>query len=290
MIGPVPRAGEGVHRWLFVSALKLHRRYRPDQIVAFLRSAVAECGRFVPDSEILSAVKNSAPGMTGKILSVEAHGGSKVWPDVDHSAVRRIVSAADQPVDRLAKASDWSGVSGARPEIVATLAGIIFPGDPLICAGATVESMHCRTLSEWGADLSSTQLIVPSPMTARTGVNKEGRISTRCLANTGPRRFLVVEFDSLSIEEQAAVHIHLAARYPLAVVVHSGGKSLHGWYFVAGRAEDELWGFMRYAVSLGADPHTWTRCQPVRTPGGLRRDGGQERVQGPIFFNPNYAA
>jgi hypothetical protein len=99
----------------------------------------------------------------------------------------------------------------------------------------------------------------------------------------------VVEYDSLSISEQAAIHVHLAARHPLALVVHSAGRSLHGWFFVEGHPEDELLEFMRYAVSLGADPHTWTRCQAVRTPGGLRRDGCQVRVQQVLFFNPDYA-
>jgi hypothetical protein len=41
---------------------------------------------------------------------------------------------------------------------------------------------------------------------------------------------------------------------PLALVVHSGGKSLHGWAACAGIAEDELRKFMAYACELGADP------------------------------------
>ena len=40
---------------------------------------------------------------------------------------------------------------------------------------------------------------------------------------------------------------------------------------------------MRYAVSLGADPATWTRSQFVRMPEG-RRDNGQRQTA--YFFNP----
>ncbi|MCB1085730.1 MAG: hypothetical protein KDM63_01685 [Verrucomicrobiae bacterium] len=191
-------------------------------------------------------------------------------------------------MERLANGANWGGLPPTQDEFVPALVAVLFPRNPLICAGTSVESMGCRHLSEWGTGLSSTELIVPSPMAERTGVNLEGRTSLRCLANTGARRFLVIEFDELALEEQAAIHIHLAARYPLALVVHSGGKSLHGWFFVAGRAEDELRGFMNYAVGLGADPHTWTRCQAVRTPGGLRRVGGSVRVQQVFFFNPNF--
>lgn len=290
IIGPVPRSGGGVHHWLFVTSLKLHGRFPPDEIFGILRAAVTDCGRHVPDSEILSAVKNSARGVVGQILPAKLGSEGKAWPNVDPAAVRRVVSSVELPMDRLANASDWSGLPHTQDHFVPALAGILFPGDPLICAGTSVESMRCRHLSEWRTELSSTQLIVPSPMTARTGINQESRTSTRCLGNTGPRRFLAVEFDSLTIEEQAAIHVHLAARYPLALVVHSGGKSLHGWFFVAGRPEDELRAFMHYAVGLGADSHTWTRCQAVRTPGGLRRDGWQVRVQQVVFFNPNFAA
>lgn len=290
IIGPVPRAGGGVHHWLFVTSLKLHGRFPSDEIFEILHAAVADCGRHVPDSEILSAVKNSARGVVGQIPSFKAGNPGKTWPKVDQVALKRIVSSVDRPQERLSSASNWAGLPLTQADFVPALVGILFPEDPLICAGPSLESMHCQYLSEWGTALSETQFIVPSPMTARTGTNREWRPSNRCLANTGPRRFLVIEFDSLSIEDQAAIHIHLAARYTLALVVHSGGKSLHGWYYVAARPEDELLGFMQYAVSLGADSHTWTRCQAVRTPGGLRRGGRHLCVQHPVFFNPNYGA
>jgi hypothetical protein len=290
IIGPVPRAGGGVHRWLFVSSLKLQGRFPPDEIFGALRAAVTDCGRHVPDSEILAAVKNSAQGVVGQIPSSKVGSQSATWPKVDQVAVKRIVSSVDRPLARLSSASNSAELPLMQADFVPALVGILFPRDPLICAGHSVESMHCKHLSEWGTTLSETQFLVPSPMTARTGTNREWRTSTRCLANTGPRRFLVIEFDDLSIENQAAIHIHLSMRYPLALVVHSGGKSLHGWFFVAGSPDDELLGFMQYAVSLGADSHTWTRCQAVRTPGGLRRGGGQVRVQQVAFFNANYDA
>jgi hypothetical protein len=45
---------------------------------------------------------------------------------------------------------------------------------------------------------------------------------------------------------------------------------------------------MRYAVMLGADPATWTRCQFVRMPNGLRRRPKAFGVRQPVFyFNPN---
>ena len=67
------------------------------------------------------------------------------------------------------------------------------------------------------------------------------------------------------------------------MVVHSGGKSLHGWFNVADRADEQIWPFMRYAYQLGADHVTWRRSQFVRIPGGTRQDGKRQRV---FYFDP----
>jgi hypothetical protein len=132
-------------------------------------------------------------------------------------------------------------------------------------------------------ELAALLLIVPSPMTARIGRTQEGKESAHTLETTGPRRFLVIEQDNGTIDKQAAVLLHLAERAPLAIAVHSGSKSIHGWFYCAWQPEENLRAFMRYAVSLGADRATWTRSQFVRMPDG-RRDNGQRQTV--YFFNP----
>ena len=44
------------------------------------------------------------------------------------------------------------------------------------------------------------------------------------------------------------------------------------------QSEDRLRRFMNYAVSLGADPATWTRSQFVRMPDGARDHGKRQTV------------
>jgi hypothetical protein len=41
---------------------------------------------------------------------------------------------------------------------------------------------------------------------------------------------------------------------------------------------------MDRAVRLGADSHTWTRCQLVRMPDGIRDNGNRQRV---YYFAPS---
>ena len=120
-------------------------------------------------------------------------------------------------------------------------------------------------------------------MTERSGRTQDGKESQHTLQNTAARRFLVIEQDRGIIDEQAAVLLHLAERAPLVVAVHSGNKSIHGWFLAAGQKEETLQCFMRYAVSLGADRATWTRSQFVRMPDGARDNGKRQVV---YFFNP----
>ena len=70
---------------------------------------------------------------------------------------------------------------------------------------------------------------------------------------------------------------------PLALALHSGNKSIHGWFYCASQSEERLKEFMRYAVSLGADPQLWVRSQFVRMPDGTREGGNRQTV---YFFNP----
>jgi hypothetical protein len=115
-------------------------------------------------------------------------------------------------------------------------------------------------------------------MAARTGTTKTGRTSQHCLDNTGPRRFLICEFDSGTLDEQAGILLHLSAFAPLVCVVHSGNKSLHGWFYVQGQPKAKVWDFFRYSVSLGADSALWTRSQFARMPDGQRDNGHRQRV------------
>ena len=121
-------------------------------------------------------------------------------------------------------------------------------------------------------------LIVPSPMSAVTGMTKDGKESKHALANTSARRFQICEFDSGTADEHAAILIHLAGFAPLVCAVHSGGKSLHGWFFVHGQPEAKVEKFFRYAVSLGADRATGGRSQFVRMPDGTRDNGKRQTV------------
>jgi hypothetical protein len=294
MVAGCPQSGDGVHRWLFLCARQLHSHLSPENIERVLAEAVADCGRDVPDREISDAVRNSDPANRDISNRIPA------WPKPDPVKIEEVVRRGPSSTELAA----MKPVSVTRErDFVAEL----FPGDPLLCCGWSKTQCATRRRSQWGPEIQNLQFIVPSPMSRQWGRTKgvDGHPSQRCLDNTGPRHYLVVECDFTEassvgslvkrlgtegvspIEMCAAVLWELGKYGPLTMIVHSGGKSLHGWFHCLGVPEDHLLRFMRLAVSLGADPATWTRCQLVRMPNGLRPvENGVRTRQQVIYFDP----
>ena len=108
----------------------------------------------------------------------------------------------------------------------------------------------------------------------------------RSYDNVLARRFLVVESDELSIPQQTALLMALAKEWPLAAVVSSGNKSLHGWFrwlpeWSADR--DALQSLRTRLRVMHCDPAGATATQPFRLPGILNRKS--LRFQALIYLN-----
>lgn len=274
MLDAPPRAGEGVHAWLFRVARQLHAHLPVNEIVSLLETRVANCGRGVPRNEIVAAVQNSVPcaWQPGAVAPVQS---ASRWPNVNQEQRAAIIR------DNGGLAELWEASRVRLDDNDAHTEAIIdrlFPGNPLLCCGASSSDFDTRPRDDWRGQLSQLQLIAPSPMCAVTGTTKDGKESKHTLANTGPRRFLICEFDTGTPDAHAALLLHLGTFAPLVCVVHSGGKSLHGWFFVAGQPEARVLKFFRYAVSLGADSRLWTKSQFCRMPDGTRDNGRKQTV------------
>ena len=289
LLAACPAAGAGVHNWLFRVARVLHAFYADkDELAALIGSAALGCGREIPASEIAAAMANSAAcaWTPGQKTTYAPTSGSR-WPLRNAEQIEAVVTTSE--VTALADLWEASPVRFDDAPATEELVDALFPGNPLLCCARKVnEHYGTGRREEWRGQLAAFQFIVPSPMTAEEGRTQDGKMSPRCLENTGPRRFLVIEFDRGATDTHAALLWHLARMAPLVLAVHSGGKSLHGWFACAGADEDTLLRFMRYAVSLGADPATWTRCQFVRMPDGLRPRAEDWPVRQKVFhFNPH---
>jgi hypothetical protein len=148
-------------------------------------------------------------------------------------------------------------------------------------------------------------------MLENVGLTHAGKWSEHAQSATARRVYLVIEFDfsefkrdGVTLTEWAsllsewrsagisvadacsALHLHLAEWLPLVLVVSSGGRSLHGWYYVFNHPDSQLFPIMRNAYSLGADHVTWNRAQFCRMPDGTRVNGKRQAV---VYLDPGKA-
>jgi hypothetical protein len=275
---------EGVtkHRQRWLAALRAASLgIDQDEAYSKIRLAIERSGgRFMPDklASDLARARSAAGAPSSAWRPGQPHPVRVTkWPEINQEQREAIISRGYSLAD-LWEASPLRGDYGPE-EVIDHL----FPADCLICAGWSDSRFATKRREEWRGIMAKLQFIVPSPMLAVTGVTKDGKPSAHTLANTGSRRFLVIEQDNGSADEQAGVLIHLGERAPLALVVSSGGKSLHGWFYCQGMSNEQLWPFMHYARQLGACRATWGRSQFVRMPGGRRSTGARQKV---FFFNP----
>ena len=280
----------GIHSEIFRNALRLKgKALTADDAVGKLfawRSRNA-FRRYVSDGEICEAVRNAykLPSTPRGHLGTHSNTPKEFkWPTAD--AKKRAQALEELPgfeLSDLWEKSPWKP-SSAHSQ-TRELLGWLFPGDPLLCCGKSKYEFDTRLLSEWAdTDLSKWQFVVPSPMIARRALCKNtDKMSAHTEAGTGPRRFLVVDFDDFAgLDVHAAAAWALGALLPLVMVLKTGGKGLHAWYAVRDKSEAELKRFYCLGCVFGGDPRLWLCSQFARMPDGRRDNGGEQRV---IYFN-----
>ena len=205
----------------------------------------------------------------------------------------------------------WDSKKPQTATLLDRWAGYAGVADPWVCHGSN-DLFWTRRLSGMRQWAHCHAQIVPSPMRSQYGRTIEGHLSEHSLDGTGPRLFLVVEFDFApvtaarkptiwaplikSCEEKgrcildmnAALTAHLMQSAPLWLVVYSGGKSLQSWWPCRETDEGVLKRWYRtQALTLGACHSTWCRSQFVRMPDGQRDDGRRQTVE---YYNPDALA
>jgi hypothetical protein len=288
MLACPPKHGDNItHNWIFRVNRHLHAHRSKEDIFRLIRGVLIDRSD-VPDSEIKEAVNNSEKCAWRP--KYEANGDwkepDKKRPQFDQAHFDKIVKLTPWSVDA------WIEHSPVRfdPDTAPTeeILDILFPGDPLVCVGWDKRWAITERLSEFKQELDTAKFIVPNPMSAKTGINQKGKESARCLDNTGTRRFLVVELDRGTLDQQASVIRHIQMRNQgygprLVLIIFSGGKSLHSWFYVPAFPDKTLKDFLDPLVRLGADPQMLVKCQFARMPGGKREGGATQKI---LYWNP----
>lgn len=290
-ISPCPESGEGVHKWIYhVCCVFLEAGNSVEDVESFCEEHATRALQLNEVSNACSSLKKT--GITKRkswekpqpeylaFVKRTAEGG------LYQSLVNRLTLPRAEEIDcygalellfaRKAKGFYREDYSYVPPET----------NDPLICCGADQSNFRTAPLTFFKDKCEGLQFIVPSPMSSVWAKTQGGDRSQHTLNNTGPRKYLVVEFDVGEHADHAAFLHNLNRIIPITMVVHSGNKSLHGWFHVEGMSETKQVSFFDEATKLGADTATWNKSLFVRMPDGTRENGKRQSI---LYFNhPKY--
>ena len=264
-IKPCPTAGRGVHSWIFHVVCRMVDADIDDaEIINYCET---NCTRILQPNEVQNAII-SRRGMLQRGTA-----RPRKWAKPNPATVKSVIQRTGKTVKGLLETSPMP----LEEYNTETIIDYLFPGNPLLCCGASSQTFATRHRDDWKGKLDRLQLIVPSPMNAVYGKTQSGKKSMHTLENTGPRTYLVVEFDEGGFDDHASLLWSLNSLVtPLICAVMSGNKSLHGWFKVDCWSEDLLTRFFQKATAIGADPATFTKSQFVRMPDGTRSNGAKQ--------------
>jgi hypothetical protein len=241
------------------------------------------CHRFVqhreiPDREIQEAVKLAYSNPNGSLPRIPRID----WPTYNRAAIERVLATTPPAFS-------------PRPLDVttSTLLPLLFPTGSLLCLGLQKNVALIRPLEEWLPTAELNQFIVPSPM-LKPAWAENGKTVSRCNRNTGPRHYIIIEFDRDFLRDkmhQIQLLSWLSRIIPISMAVDSAGKSIHGWFCTHQSRLNRQVHFFAAACLLGADENMWPRAQWCRLPGGMRpREGNPPARQQIIHFDPQETA
>jgi len=266
-----PKSGSGVHRWMYHCAWLCRENEVP----------IPEAVRVI--RQMMTRPETNGDEVTATVANVYATTADQLPPKEKWPAPNPIKKAEVCGSGfSLVALREASSVQDPTTEQVLSA---LFAEHELLCCGWDDRRFDTRPLAMWQR-LDTMRYMVPSPMSRVWGKTKAGHPSKHSLDNTGPRRFIVCEFDSGTLDEHACLARELSRSAPLVLCVFSGGKSLHSWFNVAGWEDSRLRNFFNYAVSLGADRALWLRSQFTRIPGGTHKSGAKQVIH---YFNPKFA-
>jgi hypothetical protein len=278
----------------------------PGLALQWLRVAASKCDR-VPDDAELKRLIAWATARAGAPLEPGGCPNSQTVIEIDRLYEIIIAGPTRDDFREMSPECCWDSKQRNTARILDAWGRYAGEPNPWVCHGSR-DRFYTRRLSDMRGWAHVFEQIVPSPMRSRYGLTVDGRESQHSLDATGPRLFLVIEFDFAPVTPQhkptiwaplitacaakdrgvldmnAALTAHLRKSGPLWMIVFSAGKSLQSWWPCKGVPEQELatW-YRNEACPLGACHSTWCRSQFVRMPDGSRDDGRRQSIE---YYDP----
>jgi hypothetical protein len=317
---PMADCGQGFHQWLMAAGNKVARYFEYNDAYELLMASARIAGRANPkevNDTLRKAYAERGASYIGNGQFQRTDGSTfkrePAWPEPNHGAIASVVKDGPCLYDLWEQSpTRFDDDEPHGEEIIDAL----FPGNPFLCVGMAADDariFHREGIRGCESDYS---FIVPSTFLWPHCRNMPGHLGCRVKENVDKRRFLVTEFDFRKEKDgkptqyaplielwesqgitpkdaMASIIWYLRQLAKLALVVDSGGKSLHAWWYCEGSDEQafetregSLAKFFALACGLGADRAGATIVQFMRMPGGMRNNGNRQTV---LFFNPEYS-
>ena len=153
---------------------------------------------------------------------------------------------------------------------------------------------NIKTVINWLSNRTPADpFYIANPLTGEQGLTGSDNPSFRCDKAVADHKYLVVEFDESSPEQQRALCLWLVQSNSVVAITHSGGKSYHVLLKVnATDAEDYKSIKVKlksYLLAIGADSACFNASRLTRLPGALRADKNRA-IQRLIYLNDNAVA
>lgn len=274
-----PKQGNHLHDWILAQSRDLLvNGMTEEQIASTLVRATKHSNRTSQDIE--QEIRNAIDGAKQWLADNPSYVNSRlkqptIWKDpLDTVGLDDNMSRKDNrkeylqldPISRkialVRNSNTFITREASKPGVIDINHSNLFCGtDFNICLSKTVNNSVIRPMSSWTSqDFHSAMYIVPNTF-IEPGKGPEYKNDY----NMMKRLYQVVEFDSGEMHEQLSILSELDNYMPLAMIVYSGRKSLHGWFACYDRSEYRIRTFFRMATKLGADralriPSQFTRC------------------------------
>jgi hypothetical protein len=302
LISNFPASGGGGAHTAFFSAGVLGYRAKVSEhrIYEDVTKAMPEGTRPVTNDEIMTGINSGFARAMHEDVGGDGFQRPVSLPNIPKDAFERLsIAGAGITADDIAERSPVSlkGLDGWQQGI-AVLETLYNPEDTLYIGGSYEKGTpgdNIRKVSEWITYFNKTKRIrsphiIVNPVSgerAPTKVNPD-KTSYRCDNAITQWKYMVVEFDEVPIEDQLA--FWAVVKLPVAALIMSGGKSVHGWVRIdcADRAEwekeveQDL--FPGYLVPLGVDGACKNESRLSRVPGHVRKESG--KLQRLLYLAP----
>jgi hypothetical protein len=295
---PAPGGG-GCHSYLMaVANIGVREGLDEDEMLRDIRAAIPPGGRVVRDQEILQAIRKAAHDrLNGKSYARPAGGLSFSSMRCSTTSLLGKILHPDviEPGDFLTASPVQFDQEDGVQQLVEVLTHLYGLNEYLFLGRTHDAAVY--TVQQWldairQPDVTPETLpphMIWNPMTGFGGLTKEGKTSYRCDSTIAEYRFVLVEFDKIDLEMQ--LRFWAGCRLPVAALVFSGGKSVHGILRVPQVRNRAEWNvtvrdtiFARWLVPFGVDASTHNPSRLARCPGAFREEKGT--LQRLLYLNP----